>query len=56
MQNTHKFMKINDLFSIKSKLIVDHSLSIELFRFDPLFTIKVVKELYDSRNRSHSLL
>jgi len=56
MQNTHKFMKIKDLLSIKFKLTVDNSLWIELFRFYHLFTIKVVKELYDSRNRSHSLL
>ena len=49
-------MKTNDFLSIKFKLIVDHSLWIELFRFYPLFTIKVLKELYDSRNRSHSLL
>ena len=56
MQNTHKLMKIIDFLSLKLKLIVDHTLRIELFRFYPLFTIKVLKELYDSRNRSHSLL
>ena len=49
-------MLIYDLLSIKIKLIVDHSLRIEPFRFYPSFTIRVVKELYESRNGSHSLL
>ena len=49
-------MIINDLLSIKFKLIVDHSLRKEPFGFYPSFTIKVIKELYESRNISYSLL